>query len=439
MMSTNAISARYATTAEADEGRAFTTAVLICLLLLMLPIKNSAYLIPPAFIALMALGGNVGFLRRAFLWGTVAICVSSLSILADSFAGQNVNGPGVFIGLLTYAQLAVLVALRSNFAISPAQLKTLTLAVAWFVIVQSSIGLLQYALSGNPDAICGTFGLLDFGGSITIGQVYLTFNLFAMILFLWTVRNGKLVTFSIALGLFTCAVAHSGHQTLSFIASVAFVGLLQLRLKDAAKLFLALATLTILAATLSSIYWTDLQGWYRKVVLEQDSPKRMATQSAIDVMSAPKNLLLGVGIGQYGSRAALITSDNYLAFELPPALQGESEYFHRYIRPALVEYSVHGEGSAMSKPYSSALNVIVEFGLPLTAALLIAFVIHFMVNWRLSRSHFRRDRSIGIVANAGLMFFLLCCFIENYIEFPQAVLLPALLYFAARTKRETAQ
>jgi hypothetical protein len=34
-------------------------------------------------------------------------------------------------------------------------------------------------------------------------------------------------------------------------------------------------------------------------------------------------------------------------------------------------------------------------------------------------------------ANIGLVFFVACCFIENYVEFPQAIFLPALLYCAA--------
>ena len=39
-------------------------------------------------------------------------------------------------------------------------------------------------------------------------------------------------------------------------------------------------------------------------------------------------------------------------------------------------------------------------------------------------------------ANVGLVFFVSCLFIENYIEFPQAIFLPALLYFAALSTTE---
>ena len=37
----------------------------------------------------------------------------------------------------------------------------------------------------------------------------------------------------------------------------------------------------------------------------------------------------------------------------------------------------------------------------------------------------------GLAANTGLIFFVLCCAVENYAEFPQAIFLPILLYVVA--------
>ena len=292
--------------------------------------------------------------------------------------------------------------------------------------------MLQFAACGDPDAVCGTFGLLDFRGGITIGQVYLTFNLFAMILFLLTDLSGWLPKIALVLGLLACALAHSGHQTLFFMAALAIVGVLQMQLKDVIKLGTILVVIGVATASLSSIYWSDVEGWYRKAALDNDSPKKMATLSALDVMSYPKNLLIGVGMGQYGSRAALITSGTYLTVELPRLLVDESEYYRTYIVPAQDQYLDHGENSAISKPYDSVLNLIVEFGLPLSALLAIATLLQFLNNRRLARSTDKRLHAVGILANVGLVFFVLCAFIENYVEFPQAIFLPALLYVAAR-------
>jgi hypothetical protein len=433
-MSTNVLTAGNFRSAETDAGDAFADAILACLVLIALPIKNLAYLVPPIFVAMQLLSSNVRFVERTFLWGCLMVSLSSVSILIDSFNGQVVNAPGLLFGILTYAPLAVMLGLRSNFTVSPARWRALKNAVVWFVIIQSVIGLMQFAASGLSDAVCGTFGLLDFRGEVTIGQVYLTFNLFAMILFLLTDAAGTMPKVAIVAGLLACAVAHSGHQTLFLMASLAVVGVMQMRFVDVLKLGAVLAVIVGLTVTLSSIYLDDAENWYQKIVLDEDSPKRMITVSAGEIMLSPKNLLLGVGLGQFGSRAALISSGEYLTMQLPTALVGESGYYRTFIQPGNLEHLESGEGSAISKPYFSVLNLIVEGGVPLAIFLLMATAIEFFRNRKLSKSPDSHTRFVGILANVGLLFFVLCCFIENYVEFPQAIFLPMLLYVAARSR-----
>jgi hypothetical protein len=325
--------------------------------------------------------------------------------------------------------------LRTNMTISEERWQKLKLAVAWFAILQSTIGLMQYLASGDPDTVCGTFGLLDFRGGITIGQVYLTFNLFAMILFLLTDMAGVLPKVAIVVALLACVLAHSGHQTLFFMAALAFVGMLQLRLRDVVKLGAVLFVVVGMTVALSSIQRSDIEEWFEKVAVDEGSPKRMVTLSAVEVMSTPKNMLLGAGMGQYGSRAALISSGEYLTTPMPSALVGTSDYYLKFILPAAYEHKDHGEESAMSKPYYSIMNLIVEFGFLLTLLLLLGATIQFFRNRQLSKSPDPHTRAVGVFANVGLVFFVLCCFIENYMEFPQAIFLPTLLYVAARSPR----
>ena len=73
---------------------------------------------------------------------------------------------------------------------------------AWFVIVQSVIGVLQFAASRNGDAVAGTFGLLDFYyNNISIAQVYFSFTLFGMILFLMLDFRRPIARIAIIMGL----------------------------------------------------------------------------------------------------------------------------------------------------------------------------------------------------------------------------------------------
>jgi hypothetical protein len=195
--------------------------------------------------------------------------------------------------------------------------------------------------------------------------------------------------------------------------------------------------IVVLTASISTIDKHDILEWYRKVALEADSPKKMVTISAVEIVSQPKNFLLGTAMGQFGSRAAMISSGEYLSMELPKALVGESEYYRQYMLPPLHEYNAHGEDSAMSQPCYSIMNLFVEMGVPLTFLLLVGVTYQFYRNWQLTRTTDSHTRWVGLWANVGLVFFVLCCLIENYIEFPQAIFLPALLYVAAIASTHT--
>lgn len=430
-MSTYAITTdRYQAT-ETDAGDSFVDALFVSMFLLALPIKNLAYIVPPIFFVLQAFWGNSGFARRTVFWGTLIFCVSAVSITIDSMTGQMVNPPGLLFATLTYFTLVVLLALRADFSITPARRRTLRKAVSWFVIVQSVLGILQFAACGDPDAVCGTFGLLDFRGGITIAQVYLTFNLFTMMMFLMSDTRTRLDNVAIVIGLLACLLAHSGHQTLFFMGSLVIVAMFQLRLRDMFKLGVGVVVLVGLMMSVSSIDSHDIGEWYRKVAQEEDSPKKMVTASAMQLMSEPKNLLMGTAMGQFGSRAALISSGEYLSMALPKWLTGESLYYRELYLPPLYEYRAHGEASAISQPSYSVLNLFVELGLPLALVLLSVLAFNFYRNWSLAHSADPHSRSVGMWANVGLVFFVSCLFIENYIEFPQAIFLPALLYFAA--------
>jgi hypothetical protein len=189
--------------------------------------------------------------------------------------------------------------------------------------------------------------------------------------------------------------------------------------------FLLLAMVQFYPAT-----FDNTRAWYRKVALNSRSPKRLAVMEGCGILADPKNMLLGTGLGQFSSRASFITSNEYLTVELPAPLVGKSDYF-RLLRPAREEFAEWGEGSAISKPYFSLLSITVECGVLLTGALIGVLAVHVWRNLRLMRSSQRRVALTGMAANTGLVLFVLCCAVENYAEFPQAIFLPLLLYVLA--------
>ena len=302
-------------------GAAYCRTFVVCLLLISVPIKNFAYLVPLAYLALEFFFGDARTTLRTIGLGCIVLCVSAFSLMVDVFRGYDVNLPGLAMAGLTYLPLLIIFSERFNKRIDDTTFDKILVVCAWFVIIQSTIGVLQYLASGNGDAVCGTFGLLDFRHStITIAQVYFTFTIFGMILFLLLSPGRPLTQLAILFGLIACAVAQSGHQTIFFLASFALCGAIRFWRP---KVFLT-ATAMVVVTSFSVIYFypqtiDQSVAWYRKTVLSTDSPKRLATLGGVQVVDDTKNVLLGTGAGQYSSRAALITSNEYLNVQTAPS------------------------------------------------------------------------------------------------------------------------
>jgi hypothetical protein len=149
-------------------------------------------------------------------------------------------------------------------------------------------------------------------------------------------------------------------------------------------------------------------------------------------------MLIGTGLGQYCSRAALMSSNQYLNVPLPDFMVGKSDYFDDHISPSLILFEEVGEGSAMAKPYMTMLSLPVELGLILTAALFAVFAWNVFRCARVMTTNSGEVGSIGFVMMVGIVFFVLCCFIENYAEFTQAIFIPIILFIVAGSRARTA-
>ncbi|TWU20866.1 hypothetical protein [Bythopirellula polymerisocia] len=422
-------------TADVVPGQRFYLVFLLCLALSSIPVKNLAYVVPPVFLFLELIVGERSAWRAVLLMALFAV-LSGASMIFDAFRGQAINVPGLLFALLTYLPMFLFLASRHDREIDSSLFTKFIDVTAWFVIVQSLVGVVQFVLSRNGDAVTGTFGLLDFHlNTISITQVYFTFTLFGMILFMMLDARRLLPRVAIVAGLLTCAIAQSGHQTVFFAASLALCCMIQFRRLGTALGGIAMVgCLTFIVVQLYPDTLELTQEWYKKVVQDPRSAKRMVLADSAEYLSDPKNALLGVGLGQYSSRAALISSNTYLNRELPGPLSGQSDYFVDSMIPAMRRFDEVGEGSAIPKPYFSALSAVMELGLPLTLICLGVMGVHLRRNLRWMLSSNPKIARVGLVSCTGLLFFLLCCVIENYIEFPQAIFLPFLLYLVVQAR-----
>jgi hypothetical protein len=423
-------------TQRLSQDKAFFFCFVICLFFISLPVKNSAYFVPPIYLFLQFWFGNQRMALRTILIAIGAIIVSIVAVSWDHLSGRDVNPPGILFGLLTYFPIFMILAENFERPISDTVYRSMHRTISWYLIAQSIIGLAQFAISRNPDAVCGTFGLFDFlNGGITIAQVYFTFNLFVFILFLAIGPQTLLSQIAIGSALFTCVLAQSGHQTIFFVVAVAVAGITRpgrpfVVVKSSLAVVMTLGLLMLVYPNTQQ----NALGWLEKTVMDEHSPKRLAVNGSVEALSEPKNLLIGTGIGQYCSRAALFSSDDYLRTKLPGALSGKSHYYKRHLQHANEVFEETGEESALSKPYFSLLSVLTEFGLGVGVLLFLVLLIHLRRNFYLSKSPDKSCARFGLVANIGLTFFVLCCAVENYAEFPQAVFMPALMYIFAGSR-----
>jgi hypothetical protein len=422
------------------DGKALFRAFLACLIVASLPIKNSAYVTPALYLLILWLHREYRVVGRVCLLCSAILTLSSIAVLWDHLGGRTVNFPGLWLGLVSYAPLFVVLCETFSRTIDGPTYNRFVRVCAWFILLQSAVGVFQFVATGNPDAVCGTLGLLDgFQQTITIAQVYFTFLIFAMILFLVPVGNQWLPRTAIAVGAITCVLAQSGHQTVFFVGVLAACGLVRVsRLSLLARTVGAAAVITVLVQVVyPDTFWVARQ-WFDKVTDASNSPKRLVYDGAVSILDEPKNLLIGTGLGQYSSRAALITSNEYLSVELPRFMTGKSEYFDDHIEPSLLLFDDVGEGSAIAKPYMSVISLPVEFGLVLSIVLLA--VIGRCVVWcvRVMTANDGEVGWIGFSMMVGMLFFVLCCMIENYAEFSQAVFVPFILFVVAGSRAQTA-
>jgi hypothetical protein len=146
----------------------------------------------------------------------------------------------------------------------------------------------------------------------------------------------------------------------------------------------------------------------------------------------PEMSIVGLGPGQFSSRAALIGTGMYIGgLDDPKSIP----FLHPTTTAALDNFlydlwldasnlEAYG-GSSSAKPFFSWMSVYTEFGAPV---LLGVFVYSFILLRRMkSRAHSPRQKWLATVSGAGIVFLLLLGFQENYWEMPQAILLGLML------------
>jgi hypothetical protein len=402
---------------------------------------------------------SAGVLLIVSLWGLPLISLSRLLLLVLAVSamaiaallrdilvdGLIVHWVSSALALQTFSMTMLVLTPSPVGRIGDRFIPLLVRLLAVFLILQSGIATLQWLAAEDTreflraDAVSGTFGLFDaWTGNISISQVNFTFTMFCVIVLCLSFVHERLVCTGVITGLIACILAQSGHQSIFFIVAILMSVILIMGVSR--SLWIMAGVVTVLMAGLTIAYPNtvrDAGWWFEKVVLSDQSVKWLAIQSGFARLGEPGVWVLGLGAGQYASRATLFLGGYQGTVPSHDLFGGASEYFKIDMEPLIARFLINGEGSAMAKPYFTALSIPMEFGVPATVLLLSIVSMELFRIRRWARAAPESQRILGVFCSFVLIFTMLCCFIENYLELIQAVSVPFGLYLIARTTLRT--
>ena len=416
------------------EERKLFGAFIVLIIIVAFPGKFLFYISPGVLILIsLFAGGFVRFWRLVgIMFGIVALSLATITF--DLVDGGRANMPGLVFGVMMYLPIFILWSLSKDFRVSEGFAWRLANACLVFILIEAAIGAAQFVITQDGDFVSGTFGLFDSAtNELTISQVNYCFTLFCMTVYcaIWIHKRRMKLGCGVALA--AALVAEAAHQTLFFMALMPALAV------TGGRRFRRLAvSIGIIGALSAGAFLTDPQivehihDWADKVVLKPTSPKRLSVTGALEMMQG-KNLLLGVGLGQFSSRAAILSSGSGASVKLPKILVGTSTYYERFMTLPVFLFQQNGEHSAMAMPYFSVLSVITEFGLVIAALFLFKIVQTVIENIRLGAASPEAWR-VSRYCNFFIGFLFLCSFIQDYLELTQAIMIPVLLYIVSKAR-----
>lgn len=426
----------------------------IAILIAWSPVKPLAYVAAFLVLGWLLYRTNSGRILQRFLLvnSLFALIVVSYYML-HAFVGSTFLLPNAFVSLLMYSPFFFLLVapapVNTDEAFGYEKYAKVLVVVAW---IQGIVGGLQYVAArfgtlSSGDAVQGTVNPLSFlasgaGFGNQIFAISIIFTLLFLLPYVFVHQKGRL---AFAVALVALMLALVVHAFIALLIS-AFVTVFLFRehlLFSQFKVF-ALATASvvglvlILAVFMSTFVENSLM--YLELYERGDDPRTEAVAIAQNELPAtfPLMYFIGLGPGQYSSRAGLISSGYYFSgFEGPQAgsffLQSMSAPFREYVFPSWQAYTVNDDrygNSTMSRPFFSALSVYTEFGLVVMLGLvgLIAYYVYQLrsIYLRAYREGRAQQRWLALATGMAIVFLATVSFFENYLETAQAIF-PGLL------------
>jgi len=430
-------------------ARALYEAFIMAAVLSWLPFKSVNYISPFIVTAWIIFRANSGrtVVSAMAVFVTYILLVAFYWLLGKivdtGYALQN----SVF-AFVTYGTFFFLVVLRAKVGVDENFYWKIVRVIRPLILIESVVGIFQFLArmvvqggirNNTGDAVQGTIYLFSFLESVDMGlgnQMYSINMCFMLMMALPAAVYYRKGHVTLILGFVSLILAATTHIIIPLILSIAMVFIL-FRQNIIGKLryhhlFLFLTFIVV------TVWVVRSQGelityYFNNYIVNSESLKVRATVDAVTGLPSeyPTSVVVGLGPGQFSSRAALIGTGKYVggigterSVLFKPV---ETPAYKEFILPLYTEYSTNPKYglSTMSRPFSSALSLYAEFGavffLCAGAAVVIWIITLRKFFLRAVVERQRLGQFVAMACGALIIFMAIISFFENYLEVTQAI------------------
>lgn len=416
--------------------KAFYWALLLATLTVWSPFNLLGYLIPFVVIIVLLLSGDTVIVVRSVIWiACWAIFISVHALLKKEFFISN-----SIIAFLTFSSFWIAFTIPSKYLTNFILKEKLARFLANVLVVESVWGCVQgfYGFLqtksfdiANGDFVEGTIHPA-LASEKSFSNVMFASNVAFMLIFLLPYVARRKYLFPFFLGLFALVLASVVHVLLFlFLAlgiSIFLYKPILIKRRAYVQLLILLIIFPFIAYSVLSQNFETLPKFVKQLYTG-DTPRSQIIYASILHMPMEYRGLqwIGLGPGQFTSRAGLISTGMYFGSPLNPKplpllptnITTPQEKF-------LIELWIEGVTNpyygSTHQPYFSWLTVYTEFGIPIfMGGLGVTIYLTFWIKKRVNASEGKRF--VATAAGTGTLLLFLLGFQENYWEIPQAIIL----------------
>lgn len=415
-------------------------ASILAILFCFQPSKGLAYATPYLFVvALVILRPNFALLRRLLVWTVAWFALGVFHFLIQ----RDFELQPFVLAFITYSSFVVL--LIPNDFFEPSVFSRLQSFLFTFLSIQAVCAFIQAFYGyhehrtlgeGNGDIVSGTM-TMSVSNDISASNIMFVTAMIFIMLALYPVvsvrRKGYFRLCAGVVGILLATVAHAMIFATIAILLALLLSATPRQLKTISGPLLAIVLLGIPFILLVPSAFVNA-GPFARQFWRGESPKAELFREALAVIPdvAPQTPFVGVGPGQFASRAAMISTGRYLGVRkklkhiplvdsIVPRLTG------RYELPLFYENEAHRYFGSTQTPFSSWVSVSTEFGFVFMCLLTLAvgFMVFRLAITARSVTSLCRKEFFSLIA--AIIFAFLLGFQENYWEMPQTIFVGLLL------------